>query len=214
VSRVVRCSPRRSSVGTSAKDDAFRLDRTAHPLSSSFPLATQVVTNQPHDEEVALGSDTESSGDEAGVPVRPRSTRGTVFAREMRTTKTNTPEKKTTAPRLFFSPRSPPRSPSSSPIRQTGPAGCAVGRGAREPTRDTSRKYAEDAEPRRDGAEYDGRGGGRPTKKKGRRSRRSRRSRRPRFRGVRVFGRFSDDKGALLARGRVHAHAHAPRDPP
>ena len=33
-----------------------------------------MVTNQPHDEEVALGSDTESSGDEAGVPVRPRST--------------------------------------------------------------------------------------------------------------------------------------------
>lgn len=102
MSRVVRCSPRRSSVGTSAKDDAFRLDRTAHPLSSSFPLATQVVTNQPHDEEVALGSDTESSGDEAGVAVRPRSTRGTVFAREMRTTKTNAPKKKTTAPRLFF----------------------------------------------------------------------------------------------------------------
>ena len=107
MSRVVRCSPRRSSVGTSAKDDAFRLDRTAHPLSSSFPLATQVVTNQPHDEEVALGSDTESSGDEAGVPVRPRSTRGTVFAREMRTTKTNAPKKNRSAPFVLFATLTP-----------------------------------------------------------------------------------------------------------
>ena len=153
MSRVVRCSPRRSSVGTSAKDDAFRLDRTAHPLSSSFPLATQVVTNQPHDEEVALGSDTESSGDEAGVAVRPRSTRGTVFNFffETRTTRTNAPEKKkiAPAPRAALTPALARFAPARS--KRTGPAGRAAGSETRDARRRDASGTRGDERRRRDG---------------------------------------------------------------
>ena len=68
--------------------------------SPSVLRATQVVTNQLHDEEVALGSDTESSGDEAGVAVRPRSTRGTVFLAKREQRNRTHPKRKNPLPTL------------------------------------------------------------------------------------------------------------------